>query len=340
MERVTMKDVAKMAGVTQPTVSHVLNNTAPISEAVKERVHKAIHTLGYTPNPIKKNKINIVGVIVPDITAGYYSQIVKTIESVLSMHSMIIFICNTFYDPVIEQKYVETLMDHNVSGIIVTYGFVDKNLNEKLIKNRIPLVALDERIENCDTNIPSIEMNNVEGGRLAATHLCSIGAKNICIVSEPLFDTALIRRFDGFKKGLKQFNVTLDETCCFIENNQYDKLDMGYNLGANILLNKSIDAVFATSDYVAFGVIRRLKEYDIRIPDDIMVMGYDDVPLSKVIYPELTTISQPSWEMARKGVSALIDLIKKSPIKKEEISLVLEPSLIIRRSTMRKIINY
>ena len=94
--------------------------------------------------------------------------------------------------------------------------------------------------------------------------------------------------------------------------------------------------MFATSDYIAFGVIRRLKEYDIHVPDDIQVMRYDDVPLSKEVYPELTTISQPSLRTARKSVTVLIDLIKENPAKKEDICTVLEPSLIILQLTIRK----
>jgi len=334
-----MKDVAKMAGVSQPTVSHVINNTAPISDSVREKVLLTIERLGYTPNAIAKSlktkKTNVVGLIVPNVEIGYYAQIVKTVETSLRNEGMIIFLCDTFYDKSLEQKYIDTLIEHNVAGIIVAYSFVDEKISEKVISNNIPLVVIDDKIESNKVLIPSIEIDNLEGGKMAAQHLCNIGAKRICYVSEPLYNTALKSRFEGFKEGLKERGVPFDEDLCFIEKNQYDKIEMGYNLGANIVLDSTIDAVFASSDDLAFGIMRRLKEYNKNIPDDIALMGYDDVPMAKVISPELTTISQPKIEMAKKGVYILQKLINNIKLSEDEKEIILNPSLIIRKSTIK-----
>lgn len=334
-----MKDVAKLAGVTQPTVSNVVNGSESVSVQVKERVLKAIDQLGYVPNALakglKQQKTNTVGLIIPDIDSGFYSEIAKGVEESLRNSGYITFLCNTLYKSELEKLYLNALIQQNVAGIIVAYPLVDQKIYARFKKYNIPLVVLDDKVEEEEFVIPSVEMNNLNGSKLAIDHLFRTGAKKICFASEPLFSRALKLRYEGFRQAMKRYDLNLDENLILIENNQYDKIKMGYNLGAQILLRDNVDAVYASSDNLAFGIMKRFQEYGIKIPDDIVVVGYDDVPLSELISPALTTVSQPKQQMAMKGAEILIKMINNEEYDFTEVTF--EPSLIVRQSSIKSI---
>lgn len=339
MKKATMKDVARMANVTQATVSHFLNRTTPVSVETSSRIEKAIKELDYKPNAnarsLKTKTTNIVGLLIPNITNGYYAEIVQAIEEELRGEGFLLFLCNTFYSRALEKKYTDTLIEQNVRGIIVGYGLTNEDCYKSILSNEIPVVTLDSRMAISKRDIPSIEINNKAGGRKAADHLAQIGAKNICFISEPLFNTALQNRYQGFHDRLDELGLSLKQEFCFLATTEYDKFEMGYNLGAHVLLLKEIDAIFTSTDQLAYGVIRRLKKGHVRIPEEIAIIGYDDNQMSKVITPELSTISQPKAEMAVKGAQKLISMILNKKYESEGFHIVLEPNLIIRESTLK-----
>jgi LacI family transcriptional regulator len=337
MKPATMKDVAKLAGVTQPTVSNVVNGSESVSSKVRARVLEAIDQLGYVPNALarglKQQRTNTIGLIIPDIDSGFYSEITKGVERSLRTSGFITFLCNTFYNPDLEKQYLNALIQQNVAGIIIAYPLVDKKIYANFNKHNIPLVVLDDKVEDNDFIIPSVEMNNSKGSLLAVEHLHRTGAKKICFASEPLFSRALTLRYEGFRLAMKKFNLEVSEDLIFIENNQYDKIKMGYNMGAQILLSGKVDAVYASSDNLAFGIMKRFQECGLKIPEDIIIIGYDDVPLSELITPTLTTIAQPKDQMAKKGAEIMIKMIKQEEFDITEV--VFEPSLIVRQSSLR-----
>lgn len=333
----TMKDVAKIAGVTQATVSYVINDTASVSEEVKKRVFKAIDELEYVPNALakslKENKTNTIGLIIPDINNGYYAEMVKNVEKDLRIKGYIIYLCNTSYDPNLEFTYIMTLIKQKVAGIIIGYGLVNKSIYNSIQIYKINFVVIDDKVEVKNKLIPCVEIDNIKGSLLAVQHLNSIGAKKICFASEPLFNRALKLRYEGFENAIKKFGYNMEDVQVYVENKEYDKIEMGYNIGSKIILD-NVDAVFSSTDNLAFGIIKRLQEYGYRLPDDINIIGYDDVPFCRYISPTLTTISQPVDKMVEEGTKILDNLIKGEEIKKRY--QLMEPSLIIRESTMRK----
>lgn len=335
---VTMKDVAMKAGVSQPTVSHVINGTTFVSPGKKEAVLNAIKELGYVPNVMAQNlksrSSKVIGLIVPDVGIGYYSEIVRIIEMELSKEGYVLILCNTFYDSELEDKHIATLIQYNPAGIIFGYELVNDNIYKSVKANEIPSVILDGHSPKSGLDIPSIEMNNILGAKLAVDHLYSNGARKIAFVSEPLISKALIDRYEGYKMALDEKGIEYDSTVCFIEKNEYDKLEMGYSLSANLLTNSHIDAVFVSSDQVTYGVIDRLREYDIKIPEDMLVLGYDDNPISKIF--NLTTIAQPKAHMSELGAKTLLRLIRNEALSDDEKRFDLEPSIIIRKSTVAK----
>ncbi len=334
-----MKDVAKLVGVSQPTVSHVINGTAPISENVRRKVLSAIDELGYVPNAmakgLKTRKSAIVGLIVPDVSLHYYSAVVKAVERAMRLQGYMVFLCNTFYNAEVESQYIETLIQHNVIGVLSCSDLLEKKSYKLLERHRIPIVLIDSRTDTSD-DITRIGVDNLEIARIAVNHLYEVGARNICYVSEPLGAEVIGLRVNAFKQAMNEKGLDCSEKNCFIAPKQYDtydKMQQGYNIGANILVNPDIDAVFASSDEFAFGVLSRLKEYGVKIPDDILLMGCDNDELSAMITPSLTSVVQPIKQMAKLGVKLLCDAIKEEEVPSEKI--VLEPSILIRESTVK-----
>jgi len=334
-----MKDVAKKVGVSQPTVSHVINGTAPISENVRRKVMAAIDELGYVPNAmakgLKTRKSAIIGLIVPDVSLHYYSAVVRAVERAMRLQGYMVFLCNTFYSAEVESQYIETLIQHNVIGVLSCSDLLEKKSYKLLARHKIPIVLIDSRTDIKD-EVLRIGVDNIEIARMAVNHLYEVGARKICYVSEPLGADVISVRVNAFKQAMEEKGLECNEKNCFIAPKQYDnydKMQQGYNIGANILVNPDIEAVFASSDEFAFGVLNRLKEYGIKIPDDILVMGCDNDDLSAMITPSLTSIVQPIKQMAKIGVKALCEAIKDETTTFENI--ILEPSILIRESTVK-----
>ncbi|MDD5017220.1 MAG: LacI family DNA-binding transcriptional regulator [Eubacteriales bacterium] len=338
-QAVTMKDVATLAGVTQATVSYVLNNTQPVSAEVKTKVLNSIEQLGYIPNiyarGLKTRQSNVIGLLLPDICVDFFAEIARTIERKLQNEGYVLILGNTSYNPISENKYISTFFEFNVAGIIISYGVSDRKIYDRLIKRKTPFITLDESVEFPGEIIPAVEIDNILGANLAVSHLANIGSKRIAFASEPLCNSALKNRFEGYKHALVECGMEFDESICFIENHQHDKFEIGRNLGSRILIDSSIDAVFASNDQIACGIISRFREYNISIPKEIAIIGYDNTSWSSLITPELSTISQPNITMAEIGVSNMLNLIKKHPLAQEDYKVMLKPSIIIRKSTMR-----
>ena len=333
-----MKDVARLAGVSQPTVSHVINGTASISKGVVKRVHEAIEQLGYVPNALAKglktHKSQIIGIIVPDVGIRYYSEMVKSLEVLLRDKGYMVFLCNTFYSAQLERAYVQTLIQHNVLGVIAGFDLTDEAAASMLREHSIPAVTVDSgRASNTDYRV---RVDNEKLARMAVSHLYDVGARRISYCSEPTGVDVLRARYGYFQQALREFGLEYDEGRCFIGQNphgDYDKMERGYQIGGNILLRDDIDAVFASSDEFAFGIISRLREHGIAIPQQMPILGCDNDPFSTLIDPPLTTVWQPIGSMAETGVSMLSKRIGGETVDEKDVCL--EPELIIRESTLK-----
>ena len=337
-KRITMEVVAKKANVSQSTVSHVINKTAPISPAVEKKVNEVIKELNYIPNAaarnLKRNKTNIIGLVIPDVSNGYYTEIIENTETILRENGYITFLCNTLYNTEFEKVYIENLVQQNVAGIIIGYGLINRNLYQYLLDFGVPFVVMDdtEIVEN--SKILCVKINNTNGSLLAVEHLYNIKSKKICFASEALFNSTSKARYDGFYAAAKQYGYTDHCIVEYISNVQGNRLEIGYNIGAQIYLDGTIDGIFANTDNIAIGITQRLREYNVSIPNDIAIIGYDGISLSALVTPTLTTVVQPHKEMARRGLQMLIKRINGGEL--ENATIELEPTLIIRESTMKK----
>ncbi len=327
----TMKDIARIAGVTQPTVSHVINGTASISKEVCDRVNRVIRELNYRPNALAKglktNKTNIVGLIVPDVGNGFYAMLARNVESRLVKEGYAVFLACTEYDQAMEANYLDNLLQYNVEGIIIAYQLTNRASIDKLIRMNKPFVTLDDELWTNPAN--SVRINHFEGGYIATRHLLKSGRKRVVFVSEPLSMEAIKERLAGYKKAHEELGVPLDKSRVIAARSVYDKFKMGYELGRKIV-GKDPDGIFAASDVIAFGVMRALVESGKRVPEDIALIGYDDVPMAKVATPALSTVAQPVNKMVEIGVDKLVTMMEGEP---EEGAVTLKPKLIIRETT-------
>jgi LacI family transcriptional regulator len=332
----TMNDVAKIAGVSQATVSYVLNNTCEISEPVKKRVLEAADQLGYIRNGVarslKTKKANTIGIIVPDVTNTFYSEMTKHTEHIIREQGYFSFICNTSRDPDIEDWYITSLIEQKVAGVIVCYGLVNQKAINKFIVYNIPFVVLDAEPREISREVPCVLVNNIKGSYLAVQHFVSLGISKIAFCSEMIYNNTLKDRYDGFIKAMEQFGIKdqMQHICIDGNIDQQDKIALGYSAAEEIMARSNPEGIFAASDEMAIGTMKFLLEHRYKIPQDVAVIGYDNVPMSALIAPSLTTINQPVLTMSIQGTGMLFNLIAG----KEHVSrrIVLEPSIIIRES--------
>jgi DNA-binding LacI/PurR family transcriptional regulator len=330
----TMKDIARIARVSQATVSYVLNNSAGISQKVRERVLEIADDLGYIPNAIARNlknkTSNTIGIIVPDVMNSYYNEMINYVEKMTREQGLFSFVCNTMHDPKIEEWYIVNSIQQKIAGIIICYGLTNRECYKKLDQHGIPFVILDDLSE--DEKNSCIIMNNIKGSFLAIRHLIKLGIRDIAYCSQALYNIALRERYKGFRLAMEEAGLSVSEEMIYIskEHKDYDKIRLGYTATEKILSKGFPSGIFAATDHIAFGVIKKLNDLNIRIPEDISVIGYDDVPLSGIISPSLTTISQPIKKMCKLGAVTLFSEINNEGYKANNI--MLEPKIIIRES--------
>jgi LacI family sucrose operon transcriptional repressor len=321
----TIKDVARVAGVTVTTVSRVLNNRGYISEATRKKVHEAMEELNYQPNEIARSlfrrKSNILGLIIPNVSHPFFAEFTNYIEYYAYEAGYKVLICNSYQDSVKEKDYVEMLKRNQVDGIIM--GSHTLETSDYLSKS-LPIVAVDRNFSN---DIPFITSDNYKGGELATNLLIDRGCTKLAHISGPLeLNTPANKRYQAF------MDVVLERKIPYVIKQA--KLDIfeSYEKMAYKLFEEhpDIDGVFASSDMIAASIIHVASKLGKQITKDLKIVGYDDINLASLIVPPLTTIKQPIKEMGELAVRILIDQIEDKQVVVENI---LPISLVERKTT-------
>ncbi|TCL62729.1 LacI family transcriptional regulator [Hydrogenispora ethanolica] len=321
----TIKDVAKMAGVTVTTVSRVLNNRGYISEKTRNKVAEAMKELQYQPNEIARSlyrqKSNIIGLIIPTVAHSFFGELASHIEYYAYECGYKILLCNSHLNRKKEKEYVEMLKRHKVDGILM--GSHTLEIDEYLNLN-LPIVTFDRQITN---SIPFVSSDNFEGGRLAANLLIQKGCRKIAHISGNLSLNMLSnKRYEAFI-----IEVVANRVEHITVQTEVDVFDIPQN--ERLIYNMfkeypDIDGVF-TSDITAVQVIQACSRLNKRIPEDIKIIGYDDIQLASLIVPQLTTIRQPMAEMSKRAVELLIKQINGKEVLMENIF----PVRLVERNT-------
>lgn len=300
----TINDVAQKAGVSVTTVSRVLNNRGYISEATRKKVYQSMEELNYQPNEIARSLLrkqsNIIGLIIPNVSHPFFGELANFMEYYAYQNGFKILLCNSQLDPVKEKEYIEMMKRNRVDGIIMGSHTLEVEEYKNL---HYPLVTIDRQI---DENVPFISSDNYRGGELATRLLIEKGCKKIAHICGNLGLNLLAnRRSAAFEHIVAKYSVdhlTIQTDMNVFDQNQYERII--HNLFQQ---HPDIDGVFATSDIIAAFVIKMCRKFGKSIPDNVRVVGYDDVNAASWINPAITTIKQPIEEMSRLA----IELIRK-----------------------------
>ena len=332
----TIDQVAKRAGVSKATVSRVINNSKPVSEKTKTRVLLAIDELDFKPNPAARSlvskKSRTIGVLVTDIANLFVSVLVKGIEQIAYEKGYNIFICNSHGSPEKEIELLMMLKDKRVDGIIFLTSDLKEEHKSFFRESKLP-IALVNVSYNEDKTI-GIRIDNYKAAYDMTSYFLKKGYTRIGMIRASFADQFTGRdRFVGYWNALRDHGVSYDEDLVSIGS--LEAMD-GYNAAKELVaVNKDLEALFVACDLMAFGAIKAIIDLGYRVPEDIEVAGFDDVPMASFYHPTLTTVRQPIEDMGRNAAKKLVKLIEGAAIDQWEI--VLPHELVFRDSTAKAV---
>ncbi len=331
---VTIKDVAKMAGVSISTVSRVINNSKPVSNDIRDRVLEVIKETSYVPNPVARSlvlkKSNFIGVVVPNISNYKIGEILNGIEEIGKMYDYDILLCNSYGELEEEVKYINLLKNKQVAGILL----VSWNLKNEVVKlineSGIPSVFISKNAKEYD--VFSVGIDHKKAGYDVGNYLLNKNHQDIMFLS-PENNSQTINSFiiDGVKLSFIENRKIFDEKKInYIKDSMYSAYEF---MNEYIHSDKKMpDAVFATTDEMAAGVINALIDNKIQVPEKVSVVGYDNTKISNIIRPSLTTVEQPLYDIGAISIRILIKKVEGFDIKEKNITL---PHQIIERQSSR-----
>jgi LacI family transcriptional regulator len=327
----TIREVAESAGVSYATVSHVINNTRLVSPETRERVLAAMDALNYRPNALarslRQGKTNTIGLVLPDSANPFFAEISRSIEDEAFKKGYSVFLCNTELDTQRELFYVDVLSKKQVDGIIFVAAGDQADSLDFLLQRRMPLVMIDREVPNVEAD--AVLTDNQLGGYLATRHLLDLGHRRIACIAGPSSITPSAERIIGYRNALDEAGISYDET--LVLRGDYHA-QSGMEITHTLLeMKPRPTAIFTLNDLMALGALRAAAEAGCSVPQDVAVVGYDDLEISRFTNPPLTTIAQPKKEVGKRAVNLLVERMSKK--NQPPIRLVLPPELIVRRST-------
>ncbi len=331
--KVTIKDIAKFANVSTATVSKVINKKdSNISQETRERVLKIVKEYGYLPNRVASSMVTkrtkTLGLVIPDIANPFFPEIARGAEDKANQEGYNLILCNTDNKVEKEDLYIAMLQEKMVDGIIFTASSARLDISESLEKVNVPIITVDRDIENLKT-MGKITVDNLNGAYKAVKYMLSRGYENIIHICGPLTSTPTRMRILGYEKAMTEFGYKKEDL--LIIDGQYSS-QFGEDAIEKVMKsNHKFDGVFCGNDLIAIGVVKALKKNNYDIPNNIGIIGYDDIYMARMIEPELTTVNQPTYDIGYKAAELLINMLENEKIENNEI--VLDTKLIIRSST-------
>lgn len=335
-ESVSLKRLAQELGLSISTVSRALNDHPDISTETKEKVKRLATKLNYVPNIFAKGfrqqKTNIIGVLVPNITHYFTSTILKGILDEAALKGYRVIISESNNDALKQTEMLNTMLQFHVDGILMSISKVTRQINDILrVIDNVPMILFDKASDKIPCS--QVVINEEEAAYNAIEHLINIGKKRIAIIKENEYSYNSERRYAGYLRALKEHNIPIDEKIIISVD------DISQRQGkrmANLLLSLKTrpDAIFAITDSAAIGVIQTLKKFNVKIPEEIAVVGFSNSRNSTIIEPMLTTIDQPGERIGQTAVKYLIEEIEH-PESIGNKTVEIKGNLIIRDSTFK-----
>ncbi|MGQ9855251.1 MAG: LacI family DNA-binding transcriptional regulator [Fervidobacterium sp.] len=331
---VTIKDVAKVSGYSINTVSRALGNRGYVKRETKEKILKVASELGYMRNcaasALRTKRSHIVGVVVVDNTNPFYAEVIKGIELEAKKYGYTIILINTDRSYENEEKAIEILLQRRVEGLIITAVQTKNDDLRRLVEEKIPNVIIGSKFEDLATNY--VCSDDEKGGYLAARHLIETNHRNLLLVNAEKFKYAAKMRELGVRRAIEEAREKIELEVIYSK----DGFDNGYDTFAKFIGKSrkkfSFDGIICYNDVYAFAVMKALKERGIKIPDEVSIVGFDDIYFSSIVEPSLTTVRTDKLKLGAEAFRILINNIESGSVT--ELTLPVE--LVVRNSTIHR----
>jgi DNA-binding LacI/PurR family transcriptional regulator len=334
---ITIKDIAKILGVSPSTVSRALKDHPDISEETRNLVKTFAEKVKYRPNALalslRKQKTNTLGLVIPEIVHHFFSSVISGMEDVAYGEGYTLMICQSnenFYREVIN---VQALIDHRVDGLLVSISKTTREFNHlhNALDNGIPMVFFDRICDQIETD--RVVTDDFEGARVATTHLIECGCKKIMHLAAPRHLLIGKHRYDGYLQALKNHNILPDEGIVL----KCDTREEVFSMRQHILSTApKVDGIFAVNDSTAIAAMQVLQENGYKIPEDICIVGFGDGPLATIASPPLSTVEQKGYEMGREAVRLLIQRLENPTAQINYQTKIITPTLVQRKTTQQR----
>lgn len=329
---VTINDVAIRAGVSITTVSYVITEKRFVSEDLKVRVRQAMMETGYRPNNLARSlrlgKTDTIGLVIPDSSNLFFAEISRNIEDEGFKNGYTVFLCNSDDQLVKQTEYLDVLISKQVDGIVFISVSNNRRNLDKLVDANIPFVIVDR--EESDALADVVLVDNLSGGLSAVQHLIDLGHRKIGCITGPSDANPSAERHRGYLRGLVENGIPVREEFSQLGDFRYKSGEIA--MDRLLALDDPPTAVFVCNDMMAIGAIRAIQNRGLSIPEDVSIVGFDNIPIAEAITPALTTVAQPMKEIAERAMSILYRRMQ-GDTKGSFERVVLVPELIIRDST-------
>ena len=331
--KATIYDVARHARVSTATVSRFLNGSSPVATETRRHIERAIQVLGYRPNTIARSLVtkttHTIALLLPDITNPFFPDLVKGVQMLADERGYTVLLCSVAGDAAREEAYLEMLSAKQVDGALLVGIVSGRQAIARFAGHGIPIVSLDRNIDY--PSAPIVQVNHRKGARTATEHLLALGHRLVAHVCGPIGPRVSYERLAGYREALNEAGIVYDPRLViagnFTEEAGYEGID------ALVKAATPFTAVFAANDLAAIGATAALKDRGRRVPEDVSVVGFDDIRLAAYTSPALTTIRQPTYEMGRRATEILIDAIHARATPRRAQQVVFDGELIVRASS-------
>ena len=332
MRSVSIKDIARAARVSHSTVSRALHNSPLVNENTAARIQRLAREMGYTPSAIARSLVNrrtlTIGLVVTSISDPFVDRIVDGVEDLATTAGYGVFLGSSHADPEREMDVVQMFHRQRVDGVIVLASRVGQLYAERLQELSVPIVLINNEADGA--YLYSISSDDAQGARLAVRHLIELGHRRIGYVGSAARRLTSHRRQSGYSLEMRSAGLPLSPELVVVPDADSD-MESG-RAALDAMVRKDVSAIFCYNDRTAIGVLHAARERGVRIPDDLSIIGFDDIEPSWYVTPPLTTIHQPRFEMGRRAMQMMLDLMSEQEVHNQ----VVDCTLIARDSTAAK----
>lgn len=332
--RITMKDVAKQAGVSSAIVSRVINKDPDlcIRAETRERVLRAVEDLKYRPNAIARSlrmkTTGTIAMIIPDITNPFFPEIIKGAQVAAAEKGSSLILFNTEENVEKQREYIELVSEKQIDGVLLSSVHIDDNKSIVLLEKYEKPYVLVNRVKR-NIQSPFVTVDDVYGATLAVEHLIQLGHRKIAHITGPLYTDTGLQRLEGYRKTLNKFGVKFFSE--YVIESKFDAEGGSEAMKKLLLLENKFTAVFAANDLIAIGALSAMQEKGLKSPEDISIIGFNDIWVAQKVSPPLTSIKFPLFDMGYSAAKILMQKIQGKTIDNDKIVLDLE--LVVRHST-------